>query len=278
MPLGSLPPIGLGTWRMGESRPQRARETAAVQRALELGYRLIDTAEMYGDGGAEEIAGAAIKSAIAAGVVQREQLIVVSKVLPHNASRAGVLKACDRSRKRLQLDTLDGYLLHWRGSHPLRETLDAFEELRARGAIRQWGVSNFDVDDLEELWSLPHGTQCATNQVYYSASVRGVEFALLPWQRTHAVSTMAYSPIDQGAIADDPTLATIGRHHNATAAQIALAWVIRQPGVTAIPKAVREEHLRDNLAAASIKLSTDDLAAIDARFPPPKRKPPLAMT
>jgi len=278
VPLDALPPIGLGTWRMGESRAQRARETAAVQRAIELGYRLIDTAEMYGDGGAEEVTGTAIRAAIADGTVKREQLIVVSKVLPHNASRTGVRKACDRSRKRLQFDTLDGYLLHWRGSHPLRETVDAFQELQARGAIRWWGVSNFDVEDLEELWSLPHGTQCATNQVYYSASVRGVEYALLPWQRRHAISTMAYSPIDQGAIASDETLATIGRRYNASAAQIALAWVIREPGVAAIPKAVREEHLRDNLAAASIKLSAEDLAAIDARFPPARRKQPLAMT
>ncbi|MGH6624096.1 MAG: aldo/keto reductase [Burkholderiaceae bacterium] len=278
MPLDALPPIGLGTWRMGESRAQRAKEVTAVHKAIELGYRLIDTAEMYGDGGAEEVTGSAIKAAIDDGVVKREQLIVVSKVLPHNASRAGVAKACDRSRKRLQLDSLDGYLLHWRGSHPLRETTDAFEELKARGAIRWWGVSNFDVDDLEELVRLPHGSACMTNQVYYSASVRGVEYALLPWQREHGMSTMAYSPIDQGAIADDQTLATIGRRHGVSAAQIALAWVIRQPGISAIPKAVREEHLRHNLAAASIRLSVEDLAAIDARYPPAKRKQPLAMT
>jgi diketogulonate reductase-like aldo/keto reductase len=273
----AVPALGLGTWRIGESARTRRAEIAAVRRALEIGYRLIDTAEMYGEGGAEEVIGAALRDAFAAGEVRREDVFVVSKVYPHNASRAGVPAACERSLKRLGLDRIDLYLLHWRGAVPLAETVAAFEALKERGLIRHWGVSNFDVDDLKALARVTGGAHCAANQIYYSASQRGVEFALLPWQREHRMPAMAYSPIDQGAAARDRTLKAIGARHGASAAQIALAWVLRQPDVIAIPKAVRDAHLRENWAAASIALAPQDLAEIDRRFPPPARKSPLAM-
>lgn len=274
----TVPALGLGTWRIGESARTRRAEIAAVRRALEIGYRLIDTAEMYGEGGAEEVIGAALKDASAAGNVRREDVFIVSKVYPHNAGRTGVPAACERSLRRLGLDRIDLYLLHWRGSVPLAETVAAFEALQERGLIRHWGVSNFDVDNLKALARVTGGAHCAANQIYYSASRRGVEFALLPWQREHRMPAMAYSPIDQGAAAGDRTLKAIGARHGATAAQIALAWVLRRPDVIAIPKAVRDAHLRENWAAASIALTPQDLAEIDRRFPPPARKSPLAMT
>jgi diketogulonate reductase-like aldo/keto reductase len=274
----AVPALGLGTWRLGESARARSAEVAAVRRALELGYRLIDTAEMYGEGGAEEVVGQALAEAIAAGVVRRDEVFVVSKVYPHNASASGVAQACDRSRLRLQIDTIDLYLLHWRGRHPLAATLRGFEALLERGRIAHWGVSNCDVGDMDELWRLPAGAHCAANQVYYSASRRGIEFDLLAWQRAHGVPTMAYCPIDQGTLAADPAFARIARERGATAAQIALAWVLRHPDVIAIPKAAREDHLRENLHAAQLDLGAADLAAIDERFPPPRRKQPLAMT
>jgi diketogulonate reductase-like aldo/keto reductase len=274
----TVPQLGLGTWRLGESAGRRAKEAAAVRRALELGYRLIDTAEMYGEGGAEEIVGEALAGAIAHGVVRRDDVFVVTKVYPHNASRRGVEQACDRSRRRLRLDSVDLYLLHWRGRHPLRETVEGFEALRAGGAIARWGVSNFDVADLQQLQAVPDGRRCATNQVYYSASQRGIEFDLLPWQRERSIATMAYCPIDQGSLPDHPELARIAGHCGITAAQFALAWVLRQPDVIAIPKAVREEHLRDNLAATNVQLSVADCEALNRVFPPPRRKRPLAMT
>ncbi|GAB4481405.1 MAG: aldo/keto reductase [Burkholderiaceae bacterium] len=274
----AVPALGLGTWRIGESARTRRAEIAAVRRALEIGYRLIDTAEMYGEGGAEEVIGAALTDAIAAGELRREEVFIVSKVYPHNASRAGVPAACERSLRRLGLGWIDLYLLHWRGSVPLAETVAAFEALKERGLIRRWGVSNFDVDDLQALVRLKNGAHCAANQIYYSVAQRGAEFALLPWQRAHRMPAMAYSPIDQGAAARDETLAAIGARHGASAAQIALAWVLRQPDVIAIPKAVRQAHLRENWAAASIALTPQDLADIDRGFPPPTRKTPLAMT
>jgi diketogulonate reductase-like aldo/keto reductase len=273
-----VPALGLGTWRMGEAKRTRAAEVAAIKTAIEIGYRLIDTAEMYGDGGAEQLVGAAIQQALQAGIVAREELTIVSKVLPSNASHAGVLRACERSRKRLQLDVIDLYLLHWRGSVPLKETVAAFEQLRNEGRIRHWGVSNFDTGDMQQLWSLPAGTNCVANQVYYSASERGVEFDLLPWHRDHGVVTMAYSPIDQGALARDTTFAAIGRRHGVSASSAALAWVLRQPGVIAIPMSASEPHLRENFAAANVELTADDLAQVDAEFPPPKRKRRLATT
>jgi diketogulonate reductase-like aldo/keto reductase len=268
--------LGLGTWRMGESARTRTAEISAVHFALGLGYRLIDTAEMYGEGGAEQIVGAAISAAIAAGAVRRADLFIVSKVYPHNASRRGAIAACERSLQRLKLDYLDAYLLHWRGQHPLADTVAAFEELRERGLIRSWGVSNFDVADLQEFWRNA-GRHCALNQVYYSASTRGIEFDLLRWHRQHHVATMAYSPIDEGALARDRTFTAVGRRHGVSAARAALAWVLRHPDVIAIPKAVSEDHLRDNLAAAELVLTAEDLAEIDARFPAPRRKQSLGM-
>jgi len=263
---------------MGESHSTHARDVAAVRHALELGYRLIDTAEMYGDGGAERVVGEALQGALRAGFVRRDDLFLVTKVLPANASRKATVAACERSLERLGVDHVDLYLLHWRGSHPLQETVEAFEALRERGRIRAWGVSNFDVDDIDELWSVAAGPHCAANQVYYSASERGIEFELLPAQRRRAVATMAYCPIDQGTLASDPTLAEIGGRLGASAAQVALAWVLRQPDVIAIPKAGHEQHLRENLAAAALALTERDLDAVDARFAPPKRKRRLAMT
>ena len=273
-----VPALGLGTWRMGEGRRTRAADIAAVTRALEIGYRLIDTAEMYGDGGAEEVVGAALQQAVQAGTVARKDLTIVSKVLPSNASHAGVLRACERSLKRLQLEVIDLYLLHWPGSVPLKDTVAAFEQLRSEGRIRHWGVSNFDTADMKQLWSFPAGPNCVANQVYYSASERGTEFDLLPWQSDNSVATMAYSPIDQGALTRDTTFATIGKRHGVSASSAALAWVLRQPDMIAIPMSSSEPHLRENFRAASVDLSAHDLAQIDAQFPPPKRKRALATT
>jgi diketogulonate reductase-like aldo/keto reductase len=273
----TLPALGLGTWRMGEVARERGAEERALRRAIELGYRLFDTAEMYGEGGAESVLGAALRGALAAGDVRREDVFVVSKVYPHNASRRGAVEACERSLRRLGLEQLDLYLLHWRGAHPLAHTVEAFETLRERGRLRHWGVSNLDVDDMEALWALDGGTRCAANQVWYSAGERGAEFALLPWLHERGVVAMAYSPIDQAALAQDDALAAIGRRIGASAAQVALAWVLRRPGVIAIPKAVRAAHLRENLAAASIELDAAALQAIDVAFAPPREATPLAM-
>jgi diketogulonate reductase-like aldo/keto reductase len=262
---------------MGESARARHGEVAAIRRAVELGYRLFDTAEMYGEGGAEEVLGGALADAMRAGEVARDELFIVSKVYPHNASRAGTLAACDRSRKRLQLDRIDLYLLHWRGTHPLGETVDGFERLETQGRIGQWGVSNFDTDDMAELWAMAQGTHCAANQVYYSLSERGIEFSLLPWQREHGVALMAYCPIDQGTLARAKALQPLAQRFDATPAQVALAWLLSR-GVIAIPKAVQEPHLHDNLAAASLRLDAAALAELDTLFPPPRQKLPLAMT
>lgn len=266
-----VPALGLGTWRLGESAATRAREVAAVRTALELGFRLIDTAEMYGEGGAEEVVGEAVAG-------RRDDVFLVSKVYPHNASAKGVVAACERSLKRLATDRLDLYLLHWRGSHPLAQTIEGFERLKRAGKIRHWGVSNFDVEDMEELRIATHGEACAVNQVYYSASRRGIEFDLMPWQHARRLPFMAYCPVDQGALARDKTFAAVGARHGLTAAQAALAWVLRRDDVIAIPKAARREHLEQNIAAARARLTDEDLAEIDRRFPPPAGKQPLAMT
>lgn len=265
-----VPALGLGTWKLGERKRSAAAEVGAIRHALQIGYRLIDTAEMYGEGGAEEIVGEAIAG-------RRDELFIVTKVYPHNASRRGAIAACERSLKRLRTDRIDLYLLHWRGAVPLAETVDAFEHLKRDGRIRHWGVSNFDVADLQELWSLADGAHCAANQVYYSVSRRGIEYELLPWQRAQRVPTMAYSPIDEGALARNSALAQIGKAHGASAAQIALAWALSRPDVIAIPKAVQLEHLRQNFAAASLRLSADELARIDRQFPPPRGRTPLAI-
>lgn len=274
---GRMPALGLGTWKMGESAGRRGAEVAAVRAAIEMGYRLVDTAEMYGEGGAEEVVGQALAEALRAGDVRREELFVVSKVYPHNASRSATAEACARSLARLGLDHVDLYLLHWRGSHPLDETCDALRELVLQGRIGHWGVSNFDTDDMEELAALEGGDRCAANQVYYSVAERGPEFGLLPWQRERAIPLMAYSPIDQGALAADAGLQAIASGLGISAAQLALAWLLAQGGVAAIPKAVRKEHLQDNLAAAGLRLSPEVLAEIDRLHPAPRRKMPLAM-
>ena len=278
LPDGSaMPALGMGTWRLGEAGRTQAAEVAALRQAIELGYRLFDTAEMYGEGGAETVLGQALRDAMAAGDVTRDELFIVSKVYPHNAGRQGAVAACERSLARLGLDAIDLYLLHWRGEHPLAETLQAFQTLQLAGRIRCWGVSNFDLADLQELERTEGGAGCAANQVWYSPSRRGAEFDLLPWMRAHGMPLMAYSPIDQAALARHGALAAVGRRLGASAAQVALAWVLREDGVVAIPKAVEPTHLRDNLAAAGLALDAAALTAIDRAFAPPRRKTALAM-
>jgi diketogulonate reductase-like aldo/keto reductase len=265
-----VPTLGQGTWRMGESKSARASEIAALRLGIALGMSLIDTAEMYGDGGAEEIVAEAIHG-------QREGIFVVTKVYPHNASRSELPKACERSLKRLHIDAIDLYLLHWRErTPPLEETVDAFEKLRAAGKIKRWGVSNFDLDDMEELLSLEDGSNCAANQVLYNLQNREIEFDLLPWSHTYKIPIMAYSPVGHsGQLLRNALLKRIAQSHDATPAQIALAWVLRQPGVIAIPKASNEKHVRENAPSIDIKLTKEDLAALDEEFPPPKSKRPL---
>ncbi len=262
---------------MGEREAEGQREVAAVRCAIELGYRLIDTAEMYGEGGAERIVGQAIGEAVRAGDVERDALFVVSKVYPHHASRDGVVAACQRSLARLGLDRIDLYLLHWRGQHRLGATVDGFELLQAQGRIGRWGVSNFDLSDMHELFSIEAGRRCAANQIYLSLSERGAGHSLLPWLTEQGVTTMAYSPIDQGALAAAAALRPIAERHAATPAQVALAWLLAQPGVVPIPKAVQERHLRQNLEARELQLTAEDLALLDRLFPPPTSQRPLAM-
>ncbi|ESZ23938.1 aldo/keto reductase [Mesorhizobium sp. L2C067A000] len=262
--------LGQGTWKMGEDSRRRAGEVNALKLGLDLGITLIDTAEMYASGGAEEV----IAEAIAG---RRDELFLVSKVLPSNASRAGVARACENSLKRLRTDRIDLYLLHWPGSVPLSETVEAFEALKEAGKIRHWGVSNFDTDEMEELTGLSSGNHVQTNQVLYNLSRRGPEFDLAPWSRQRGIPLMAYSPVEQGALARNSRLETIAARHNATAAQIALAWVMAQPGVIAIPKASSQEHVRQNVAALDIELTAEDLAELDRAFPPPTRKRGLEM-
>ncbi len=263
-----VPVLGQGTWKMGERRDRRDREVAALRLGIELGMTLIDTAEMYADGGAEEV----VREAMAG---RRDEVFLVSKVLPSNASRAATLRACEASLKRLGTDRIDLYLLHWRGGVPLGETVEAFETLKAQGKIGAWGVSNFDVDDMEEL--AVRTDACAANQVLYHLGSRGIEFDLLPWQRQRSIPLMAYCPIGEGDLAADPRLKPVADRHGATPAQVALAWTLRDGGVIAIPKASQEKHVRDNRAAADLRLTDEDLAELDAAFPPPRRKVPLAM-
>jgi len=279
-----MPILGLGTWRMGEVAARRAAEVAAVRAAIRMGYRLFDTAEMYGEGGAESVLGEALAASLRAGEVRREDVFIVSKVYPHNASRKGTPAAADRSRARLQLDRIDLYLLHWRGQHSLRETVEAMVSLVEAGSVGNWGVSNFDTADMAEIASVQEALgatagrhACACNQVYYSLSTRGAEFSLLPWQRARAMPLMAYSPIDQGALPGASALRELAHARDVAPAQLALAWVLAQEGVVAIPKAVREGHQRENLAAADLALSPSEIAALDQAFPAPRRKTPLAM-
>jgi len=266
----SVPAFGLGTWHMGEDRRRAADETAAVKLGIELGMTLIDTAEMYGNGAAEEIVANA-----AAGL--RDRLFIVSKVLPYNASRKGVVEACERSLKRLKTDRIDLYLLHWRGSVPLAETVEAFVRLQGDGKIRHHGVSNFNTEDMKEWVALDGGETVASNQVLYNLSRRGPEFELIPWCQERRISIMAYSPLEQGRMLGNRGLQQVAQQHDATPAQVALAWLLRQDGMIVIPKATRLEHVRENRAALDLTLSDDDLAALDRSFPPPKARTPLGM-
>jgi diketogulonate reductase-like aldo/keto reductase len=267
-----MPVFGVGTWRMGEDVRIRKEEVAALKLGIEFGVTLIDTAEMYGEGGAEEIVAEA-----AAG--RRDELFIVSKVLPSNASRSRTIAACERSLKRLRTDRIDLYLLHWRDSTPLEETVDAFAALAEQGKIRHWGVSNFDVDDMVDLLALSRGRgeACASNQVLYNLTRRAIEFDLMPLCREHGMPMMAYSPIEQGRMLRHPELGKVAKAVGATPAQVALAWLLQQDGVIAIPKATSLPHLRENIAALDVKLDESAMAALDRAFAPPKRREPLAM-
>jgi diketogulonate reductase-like aldo/keto reductase len=261
--------LGQGTWGMGDTASKRQQEIAALRLGLELGMTLIDTAEMYADGIAEEIVGEAFAG-------HRDEIFVVSKVLPGNSTRRGTIAACERSLKRLKTDRIDLYLLHWRGGPALAETLEAFAALMKDGKIRHWGVSNFDTDDMTELWGLD-SEGCATNQVLYNLTRRGIEYDLVPACRKRHVPIMAYSPIEQGRLLRNKTLSEIAARHTATPAQIALAWLLRQDGTIVIPKSATLAHVRENRAATDIQLTQADIAALDRAFPPPKGPRPLEM-
>lgn len=265
-----VPALGLGTWMMGERGAHEPESVAALKRGIDLGMTLIDTAEMYGDGGAEELVGQAIKG-------RRDQIFIVSKVLPSNASRTGVAAACERSLKRLGTDRIDLYLLHWSGSVPLRETVAGFTALRRTGKIRYWGVSNLDLNEMQALWAVPEGDGCAANQLLYNLGRRGIEWDLMPALAARGVPVMAYSPLEQGRLLSDRTLKQVAAARGATAAQMALAWLLHRPGVIVIPKAATLAHIADNRAAAEIALTPAEFTALDRAFPPPRRKMPLAM-
>ncbi|MDN0073828.1 aldo/keto reductase [Crenobacter sp. SG2303] len=265
-----VPALGQGTWFMAERRQPRSEEIAALQHGIDLGMTLIDTAEMYADGATETLVGEAITS-------RRSEVFLVSKVYPWNASRRGTKAACEASLRRLGTDRIDLYLLHWRGSHPFADTVEAMEQLVDEGKIRHWGVSNLDVDDLDELWGVDNGERCQVDQVLYNLTRRGPEYDLLPWARGKRMPLMAYSPIEQGQVPVDGALADVADKHGATPLQVALAWVLRQPDVIAIPKSGRREHVELNRAALDLVLDEDDLARLDAEFPVPRRKQPLEM-
>jgi diketogulonate reductase-like aldo/keto reductase len=265
-----MPRLGQGTWNMGDSAARRKEELAALREGIALGMTLIDTAEMYGDGRSESLVGEAI-----AGV--REKIFLVTKVLPSNASRKGMARSCEASLKRLKTDRVDLYLLHWSGSHPLEETVRGFADLLAAGKIRSWGVSNLDLSEMKQLVALPGGKTCATNQLLYNLSRRGIEFDLLPWSRERGVPVMAYSPVDQGRLLGHKALKQVAQQLGATPAQVALAWVLRQAGVVAIPKAGTVAHVRENHKALALKLDAEALQALDAAFPSPEKARPLEM-
>jgi diketogulonate reductase-like aldo/keto reductase len=249
---------------MGEERKRRQEEVAALRLGLDLGMTLIDTAEMYGEGGAEEVVGEAIKG-------RRDEVYLVSKIYPHHANRLGTVAACERSLKRLRTDRLDLYLLHWRGDYPLSETVEGFEELKEAGTIRDWGVSNFDLSDMEELLTVPDGDHVATDQVLYNLYRREIEPGLRPWCLKRHIPIMAYSPIERGRMADDPVLEEIAGRHGITPAQAALAWLLQKEETIVIPKASRPEHVRENRAALDIRLTADDLEELDRAFPAPRK-------
>jgi diketogulonate reductase-like aldo/keto reductase len=265
-----VPVLGLGTWHMGERPEKRQDELDAIRCAIDNGMKLIDTAEMYGDGASEELIGKALSG-------RRADAFIVSKVLPHHATRRGTVNACEESLRRLGTDYLDMYLLHWPGSVPLEETVEAFGALLRAGKIRYWGVSNFDTPDIEELLALPGGNAVATNQVLYNLTRRGIEFDLMPWCRQRKLPMMAYSPLEQGRLLGNPELLRLAAHYSATPAQIALCWVLRGDSMIALPKASTPGRVEQLLGALDIPLSQQDLAALDLAFPPPKRKIPLEM-
>lgn len=266
----SVPVLGQGTWMMGEHPSETAREVESLKRGIELGMTLIDTAEMYAEGGAERIVAKAIEG-------QRDRICLVSKVYPWNASRRGTIDACRRSLDRLKIDRIDLYLLHWRGEHPLAETVEAFERLKADGEITAWGVSNFDTNDMEELVSVPHGGNVAANQILYNLNRRGPEFDLMPWCRARNIPIMAYSPVDQGALTANADLIHLAKAYQATPAQVALAFLIRQGNVIAIPKTSSVQRVEENRAAMDLEITEADWQALDHLFPPPIRKMPLEM-
>jgi diketogulonate reductase-like aldo/keto reductase len=263
--------LGQGTWTMGESARRRKDEVAALRLGFDLGMTLVDTAEMYASGGAEEVVGEAIAG-------RRDEIFVVTKVMPQNASRRGTVNACEKSLKRLKVDTIDLYLLHWPGSAPFSETLEAFVALKQGGKIRNWGVSNFDVREMEAVVALPAGGSVATNQVMYNLNRRGIEFSLIPWCEKHRVPIMAYSPLDQGKLLRSSVVERIADRHSATRAQVALAWILRQKNMILIPKAGTEDHVRENYGGLKVQLDASDFAELDRSFPPPGRKRPLEST
>jgi len=255
---------------MGENTAKRAEEIETLRLGLELGVTLIDTAEMYGEGRTEELVGEALEH-------RRDQAFIVSKVYPHNASRSGAIAACDRSLRRLRTDRIDLYLLHWQGSVPLEETIDAFIRLQRDGKVKCYGVSNFDVDNMEELWRVPGGAAIATNQVLYNLKRRGIEWDLLPWLRKRGVPIIAYSPIEQGRLAHEKRLATVARQFGLSAAQVALAWLFSSNDIIVIPKTSNPSRLRENLRALNHELTSSQLAELDRLFPPPSKRQPLEM-
>jgi diketogulonate reductase-like aldo/keto reductase len=265
-----VPALGIGTWKMGDDAHHRASEIKSLQAAMDLGMTLIDTAEMYGEGASEELVGEAIAG-------RREEVFLVSKVYPWNASRQGVIDACTRSLQRLGTETLDLYLLHWRGQHPLADTVAGLQVLKAEGRIGAWGVSNFDVDDMEELMAVPGGSDCAANQVLYNLSRRGIEYDLLPWCQERGVAVMAYSPIEQGQLLRHPELIRIAKIYQATPAQVALAFVLEREQMIAIPKTGNPARVAENLGAIDLDISDEDWAVLDRAFAPPSKKQPLDM-
>lgn len=265
-----VPALGLGTWHMGESRKDSAAEVRALQAGIECGMTLIDTAEMYADGGAESVTGEAIRG-------RRDEVFLVSKVLPSNASHKGTVVACEASLRRLGTDRIDLYLLHWPGRHPLRETVAAFEELRGAGKIVRWGVSNFDTLAMRQLSAVPGGGNCAANQVLYNLSTRGIEFDLMPWMQELTMPLMAYSPLDEGRLMRHPGLGKMAGQLGVTPAQLALAFLLGRDNAIAIPKSSSPDRVAENRASADIDLSGEQLAEIDRMFPPPRSREPLQM-
>lgn len=265
----TVPALGIGTWKMGEDTRCRAQELAALIQAIDVGMTLIDTAEMYGEGAAEELIGEAIRG-------RREEVFLVTKVYPHNAGKRGTVQACERSLRRIGIESIDLYLLHWRGNIPLAETFEAFTRLQSEGKIRAFGVSNFDTDDMDEAFAISAG-RIATDQILYNLTRRSVEHDLLPWCRNHHVPVMAYSPVEQGRLLHNRKLAAIAGRRNATPAQIAITWLLAQPGIIVIPKAGDPRHVVENRGAADMELTSSELAELDHEFPRPRHRKPLEM-